>query len=45
MKFFVRYAEKIIIVEPKSDESLQQLIDLMESERDKKVFFYWHTER
>ena len=39
IKFYVRYDEEIIIVEPKSDESLQQLIALMESERDKKAFF------
>lgn len=39
IKFYVRYDEEIIIVEPKSDDNLQQLIALMESERDKKVFF------
>lgn len=37
--FFVQDEEEVIVVDTKSEENLQRLTDLMESLRDKKVFF------
>lgn len=37
--FSVRYDEEIIIVDPKNEDNLKQLTDLIESRKTKKIFF------